>query len=505
MHEAKKAGTRIVAVNAFREPGMERYWIPSVPESALFGTKLADETVLIHIGGDVAFLNGVLKHMVAEKWVDHDFIAAHTEGFATLAGELDAQDWAALEAQSGVTRETMRAFASQVAAARTAVWVWSMGVTQHAQGENNVRAIVNLALAGGFVGREHCGVVPIRGHSGVQGGAEMGAYATAFPGGLPITPENARHLSEKWGFAVPDRPGLTSPRMMAAALDGRLDVLHAAGGNFMDVMPEPELVRKALSGVPLRVHQDIVVTSQMLVPAKEAVILLPAATRYETPGGVTQTSTERRITFSPEIPGRRVGEARPEWSIYMDLARRVRPDRATHLAFPNTHSIRAEIARVVPAYAGIETLRAAGDQVQSGGRLLCVGGAFPTPDGHAHFVPVPLKTGDLGPGQFRLSTRRGKQFNSIVHARTDALTGAARDAVLMSAADANELQLEDGASVTLASPVGTMRAHVCVAPIKPGNLEVHWPEGNVLIDHRGLSEEVDIPDYNATVTVQAAS
>jgi predicted molibdopterin-dependent oxidoreductase YjgC len=329
----------------------------------------------------------------------------------------------------------------------------------------------------------------------------MGAYATAFPGGLAISPETAALMADHWGFDVPDEPGLTAPRMIAAALDGALDVLHTAGGNFLEVMPEPALVRRALETIPLRVHQDIVVTSQMLVPAREEVLLLPAATRYETPGGVTQTSTERRITFSPEIPGRRIAEARPEWAIFADLAARVRPDRAAALDFADTGAIRAEIARVVPSYAGIEALERAGDQFQSGGRLLCADGAFPTPDGRAHFVPVGLPPSAAGPGLFRLATRRGKQFNSIVQERTDSITGAARDAVLMSASDAADLGVTDGARVTLQSDTGSLPARVCIAPIKPGNLEVHWPEGNVLIDHWRLSREVDMPDYNASVRV----
>ena len=96
--------------------------------------------------------------------------------------------------------------------ARTAVLVWSMGVTQHEYGEDNVRAIINLGLTKGFVGRDKCGLMPIRGHSGVQGGAEMGAYATVLPGGLPIDEANAARFSALWGFEVPattghDRPG----------------------------------------------------------------------------------------------------------------------------------------------------------------------------------------------------------------------------------------------------------------------------------------------------------
>ena len=103
-------------------------------------------------------------------------------------------------------------------------------------------------------------------------------------------------------------------------------MLFSAGGNFLEVMPEPKFVEEALGRVPLRVHMDIVTSSQMLVDPADEVILLPAATRYETPGGVTETSTERRIIFSPEVKGRRIGEARAEWEVFFDLARRVRPE-----------------------------------------------------------------------------------------------------------------------------------------------------------------------------------
>src|SRR5262249_2319730 len=234
-------------------------------------------------------------------------------------------------------------------------------------------AIVNLGLTCGFVGRERCGLMPIRGHSGVQGGAEMGAYATALPGGLPVTAENAARLSELWGFAVPAAPGLTTPEMIDAAHRGELDVLFSAGGNFLEALPDPVYVDEALGKVPLRVHQDIVVSSQMLVDPADTVVLLPAATRYETPDGITQTSTERRIMFSPEIAGRRIGEARPEWEIYLDLARRVRPELADRLTFSGTQAIREEIARVVPMYEGIQHLQETGDQVQYGGPHLCAG------------------------------------------------------------------------------------------------------------------------------------
>lgn len=502
LYYAKKAGTRIVLVNTYREPGMERYWIPSVVESALFGTKLADQTFLINNAGDIAFLTGALKHVLERDLIDSAFVDAHTDGIAELRAGLAERAWSELEGLAGVAESEMRAFGQLVGEAKTAVFVWSMGVTQHEFGEDGVRAIINLALTRGFVGRERCGLMPIRGHSGVQGGAEMGAYATAFPGGMPITTENAKWLEKQWGFPVPDSRGKTTPEMIDAAERGELDLLYSAGGNFLEAMPDPGFVDRALGRIPLRVHQDIVISSQMLVEPAYTVVLLPAATRYETPGGITQTSTERRIMFSPEIEGPRIGEARPEWEIYLDLARRVRPDLADRLTTPNTKELRAEIARVVPFYAGIEVLAATGDQVQYGGPHLCAGWNFPTENGKAHFALAPLPANEVPDGMFAVATRRGKQFNTMVHSQTDALTGAGRDTVFMNPADATAMGLVEGDLIVLRNEVGSYNGRVRLSPIKPRNLQVHWPEGNVLIDHGRRSAQSGVPDYNALVRVE---
>src|SRR5690606_8226447 len=337
--------------------------------------------------------------------------AEHTSGFDELKASIDALTWTELESASGLSEKEMRAFGQLVGTARTAVFVWSMGITQHTTGVANVHAIVDLALTRGFVGRDMCGLMPIRGHSGIQGGAEMGAYSTAFPGGVSIDAKSAAALSAQWGFDVPDTPGLITSEMIDAAHEGTLDVLYSAGGNFLEVLPDPPYVDAALARVPLRVHQDIVLSNQMFVDPADEVILLPAATRYETPGGVTQRSTERRVMFSPEIEGRRIGEARPEWEIFLDLAKRVRPDRQQFLTYASTQQLREEIAQVVPLYDGIQHLHKTGDQFQAGGRHLCENWVFPTSDGKAHFIPVPLSSHEIPAGKFFVSTRRGKQFN----------------------------------------------------------------------------------------------
>jgi predicted molibdopterin-dependent oxidoreductase YjgC len=322
---------------------------------------------------------------------------------------------------------------------------------------------------------------------------------------VSVTPENCAALEAQWGFTIPHHVGHTAPEMLDAAERDELDVLYVSGGNFLDVLPDPPRVAAAMQRVPLRVHQDVVITSQMLVPPSGdgELILLPTTTRYEQDGGGTETTTERRIVFSPHIPGHTVGEARSEWRIFADVASRVRPDLAQHFAWPSNVALREEIARVVPLYAGIETLRDTGDNVQWGGRHLAPGGNFPTLDGRGKFSVVAPASTDVPPGHFVVSTRRGKQFNSMVQSSVDPLNGAHRDDVLIDAADAAALGLRDGAPVVLRSATGEMRGRLKLTRLPTQTLQVHWPEGNVLIasgaEHREPRSHV--PDYNAVVTL----
>ncbi len=503
LYHAKKEGTKVVVVNNYREPGMERYWVPSNVESALFGTRVADRFFLVNVGGDIAFLSGTLKHMIANGWVDREFIDNHSTGFEAMAGEIAEMSWEDLESNSGASSEEMLAFAQMLADAKTAVIVWSMGVTQHRFGEDNVRAIINVGLSKGFVGRPKCGLMPIRGHSGVQGGAEMGAYTGVLPGAVVLDEDSAARFSETWGFPVGSEPGYTAPQMIDAAATGELDVLFSVGGNFLEVMPDPDAVRAAMGRVPLRVHMDIVMSGQMLVESDE-VVLLPAATRYETPGGVTETSTERRIIFSPEIRGRRIGEARPEWEVFSQLAQLVHPDRGDAIKWTGTPAIRREIAEVVPFYDGIQHLTKAGDQVQYGGPMLCDGWRFPTPDGKAHFSVVTLPDRGVPEGSYLVTTRRGKQFNSMVQKDKDPLTGLRREAILINRADAREEGIDEGDEIVLVNDHGRLPGRVSIASLAPGNLQVHWPEAQVLIDRTIRSPEAGIPDYNAVVKIEKA-
>jgi molybdopterin-dependent oxidoreductase alpha subunit len=501
LHESKKLGTKIVLVNPYFEPGMKKYWVPSNADSALFGTNIADYWFPVSQGGDIAFLSGVMKILFAEGWVNQNFIDQHTTGFEELKTHVASMDWEALEKDAGLDRASMREFAELIRDAKNAVLVWSMGITQHPFGGDGVQTILNLALARGYIGRDKNGVMPIRGHSSVQGGAEMGAYATAFPGNKSITPENADKLSKEYGFPVPDWLGMPATEMVEACERGELDVFYCLGGNFLRTLPEPDYVREAMSRVPVRVHQDIILTDQMFIPAQEAVFLLPAKTRYEQDDGGMETSTERRVMFTPEIP-RQVGEAKAEWKILRDLALAAYPEKASVFGCETGWKMREEIARVVPFYDGVQHLRKTGDAFQYGGPHLCADGQFPTTDGRGHFRNVAIPTLHRKPGEFHVSTRRGKQFNTLIYAEIDPLNNAPRDAILMSSEDAARLHVVTGDRIALVNTLGRYEGRVHCAPIAPGNLQVHWPEGNNIIRKGVVDAHGGVPDYNAHVRVE---
>ena len=504
LYYAKQKGARIIVVNPYQEPGLENYWIPSVTKSAIFGTKLMDDFFRISVGGDVAFYNGVMKILIERNWIDQAFIRDHTNAFEEMKTELSKQSWDVLERHSGTSKNEMNRFAEIYAGVNTAIFIWSMGLTQHRFGVENVQALINIALARGMIGRPNTGVVPIRGHSGVQGAAEVGSVPGDYFMGLPVSEAGAAKVAELWDTSdIPSWKGLSAADMLDAAHEGKLDAFYIMGGNFLDTMPDVIYVREALERVPLRIHQDLFLNSSMFVDPADTVLVFPGQTRYEQAGGGTVTNTERRIRYSPEIKGPRIGESRSEWQIVVDLAQRVLPeDKKSHLAFTNAQEIREEMGRLIPSYAGVQNLQKEGDSFQYGGPMLLTDGVCNTPDGRARFSAVQPSNTILEEGEFYLATRRGKQFNSIVYGVDDPLVGSKRrDDIFLSNEDASRLGLHEGSQMTLESETGTFSGVCKIAKVHPGTIQMFWPEANVLISRR-IDPQSQEPDYNTIVRIK---
>ncbi len=503
LHYAKKAGSRIAVVNPFREPALERYWIPSVPMSALFGTKLMDEFFPVRPGGDIAFVSGVLKALDELGGWDEKFVAERTAGSAELRAALKAMSWAEIVADSGLPQAELERFAELYARAKTAVFVYSMGLTQYEFGVDNVKAVVNLALARGMIGRPNTGVMPIRGHSGVQGSAECGADPDKLPGGVPLDADNIARFEAAWKHVIPHQPGLRAAHLLDRAGESGLDVLYLVGGNHLETMPDRKHAKRALEAVKLRVHQDIVLNTSTLLDAEEAVLVLPAQTRYEQKSGGTSTSTERRIRFTPEIEGPRIAEARAEWEIPCLIGLKLEPGRKDLFGYASTKPIRAEMGELMPLYEGIERLEKEGDSLQWGGERLG-GDRFPTPDGKAHFSNVGIPRIDVPAGKFLLAMRRGKQFNSMTYGKRDPLLGGvARSAIVLDQSDMSSLGLKRGEAVRVKSDHGAIDAVVESGPCRRGHVQGYWPECNELLA-RKYDPASGEPDYNTAVSIERA-
>jgi anaerobic selenocysteine-containing dehydrogenase len=338
----------------------------------------------------------------------------------------------------------------------------------------------------------------------------MGADPFVLPGG-DFVEDNIKRMEQIWKFDIPrwqgDVVGITLENIVLPNdHERKIKLYYMSGGNFLETMPDPTFIGKALSELDIRVHQDIILNTSTLLDAKEAVIVLPAQTRYEQEGGGTSTSTERMVYFSPEIQGNKnhIEEARPEWRIYIDLAKRVKPETAHLVDFKSGQEIRDEIAIANPNYEGVQHLKKQGDVFQWGGAWLCEDGICPTSDGKGNLISVDIP--DLGKkeGQFFLTTRRGKQFNSMVYKDTDPFNNAGRYDVLMNAKDAHVLSIAEGEGVVIHNDFGVFQGKAKYADISQGNLGVHFPEGNFLLPKGRYEKLALIPDYNVAVKVEKA-
>jgi predicted molibdopterin-dependent oxidoreductase YjgC len=261
-----------------------------------------------------------------------------------------------------------------------------------------VKALVNLALARGMFGREKCGILPILSQHGVQGAGDCGVAPDQFPGAIAIGDQSARRFSNLWYHPVPSNPGLNIPGMIDAAHRSKLKLLYCIGPHSFQRTPHAAALAGALARIPLRIHQDIALNKLQLVDGPGAVLILPAQTRYEQPGGGTMTSTERRIVFAPRVSRRAIGESLPDWEIPAIIGRKSMPNGEFLFPFAQSRSIRAEMARVMPIYQGIERLNGAGNHLQWGGPQLCTAGRFRgMPEERALFSllePEKAETGD---------------------------------------------------------------------------------------------------------------
>jgi len=305
-------------------------------------------------GTDVAWINGMMHVIFSEDLHDEAFIAERTEGFDDLRSAVEGFPPERAAEVSGVPLERLVEAARVYAEADKAAIVYSMGITQHTHGTDNVLSLANLAMLTGSIGKASSGVNPLRGQNNVQGACDLGALPNVCPGYQKVVdPAVQAKFEEAWGRPLAPDVGLTVVEMMHAAASGKLKGMLIMGENPMISDPNLNHVEEALDALEFLVVQDIFLTET----ARLADVVLPAASFAETNG--TFTNTERRVLLvnkAVDSPG----AARPDWEILCDLSTRM----GYPMDYPSTAAIMDEIASVSPIYGGIHHDRLDPDGLQ---------------------------------------------------------------------------------------------------------------------------------------------
>ncbi|MDA0874372.1 MAG: molybdopterin-dependent oxidoreductase, partial [Bacteroidetes bacterium] len=221
----RRRGGQVIVVNPIREAGLERFSVPSDPRSLLFGSRIATHVVQPHIGGDADLLCGVARSLIERDLVDTRFIASFTHGYDAFQAGVMARSWGDLEEGSGCARAEIDRLADLIADGERVIFAWAMGVTHHRHGTATVQLIAAVAMLRGMLGKPGCGLMPIRGHSNVQGIGSIGVTPTLkkaiFDG-----------LTTRHDLKLPQTPGLDTMACMQAAEAGSMDVGFHLGGNL---------------------------------------------------------------------------------------------------------------------------------------------------------------------------------------------------------------------------------------------------------------------------------
>ncbi len=475
----RQRGGRVIIVNPLRELGLVRFRVPSQWRSMLFGSTVSDLYLQPHAGADVALLKALLKAVVERGGVDRTFVAAHTAGWDAVEADLAASSWPMLVDESGVARAEIERAADMLCAARRGVFLWAMGLTHHAHGVDNVLALANLALARGWLGRPGTGLLPVRGHSNVQGVGSCGVSPT-------VKRAFAAKLEEIYGIRTPPVVGQDTYSSMVAAADGRIRAAVLLGGNLFASNPDRAWSATALRRIPLSLSITTKLNEGHVHGRAGTAIIVPALARDEESQATTQESMFNFVRLSEGGTPAVEGEMRSEVEIIAALAELVLPSGRFDWPSLRSHRrLREEMAKVVPGFQQIATIDRTRLEFQIAGRTFPEP-RFPTPTGRAAFHVTPLPDFDPAAGAFRLMTIRSEgQFNTVVYDEEDIYRGTKhRNVVMMSAEDAARLGVAEDARVVVETETGKMEVQVAIIDIRPGNLAMYYPEANALVPRR---------------------
>ena len=491
--EIRERGGKVIIINPVKELGLVRFKVPSRPRSLLFGSEVSDIYLQPHVGSDIACFKALLKGAIERDGVDRAFVRDHVEGWDAVEADARATSWETLLAATGLRRSDVDRAVEAIAGAQRGVMLWSMGLTHHEHGVQNVVALANLAVARGWLGRPGCGLLPIRGHSNVQGVGSVGF--------APYIKESfAKKMEEFYGIPKASQPGLDTYRSMEAADAGRIRVAVLLGGNLFGSNPDRAWAGRALQRIGTTCYITTKLNEGHVHGRGRQNVVLPVLARDEEKQATTQESMFNFVRLSDGGEGSPGPEVKSEVEVICALAGRILPPGPFPFASMTNHdAVRRAIADVVPGYEAIADVGASKQEFQVGGRTFHTP-YFATVSGKAHASVPPLPAFDPGPKGFRLMTLRSEgQFNTVVYEDEDLYRGTTRrDVVMMAPADATALGVAEDDPVDVVTEIGRMRVVVALIDIAPGNLAMYYPEANAIVPRR-IDPDSGTPAFKSVI------
>ncbi|MCW8883649.1 MAG: FdhF/YdeP family oxidoreductase [Motiliproteus sp.] len=483
IHQLKNCRDRggdIIVINPAKEPGLVRFAVPKSPRSLIKGgSEIASSYLQPNIGTDLALLTALGKWILENGAIDQTFIEQHTHNFAAYREQLESADWDELCDATGLTRDAIAATAEIYARAEKVVFAWGMGITHHRHGSENVEAIANLALLRGMIGKRYAGLLPLRGHSNVQGIGTIGVK--------PVLPAQVFDAMEQHlGVDLPTQTGLDTLGCLQQAHDGDVDIALLMGGNLYEATPDTRWSEEAFNRIGSKVYLTTTLNRGHVHGIDQGeVFILPVTARDEEWQPTTQESMFNFVRLS-DGGIERLSNTRPESDILCEIGTGLLPDCGVDIdQFRSHNRVREAIAEVVPGMEKMVDIGVAKEEFHINGRVLHVP-EFKTADSKASFVAHQWQASirlDQDYPLTLMSVRSEGQFNSIVYENSDQYRGTEdRWVLMMGPADIKGLGLKAGDTVTLCSAYGEM-AGLVIHPfdLPPGNLMAYYPECNVLI------------------------
>ncbi|UTA46774.1 FdhF/YdeP family oxidoreductase [Simiduia sp. 21SJ11W-1] len=488
-------GGEVIVINPVKEPGLVRFALPKNARSLIIGGhEIASMYVQPKVGSDATLFAAIAKCILQNQREDRAFIQQFCEGFDGFQQAIDALTWPEIEAETGLLQADILALAERYARARAAIFCWGMGLTHHTHGVTTLEALVSLALLCGHVGKPGAGLLPLRGHSNVQGMGTVGVKPM-------LTAELVARMADTLGVDAPTSPGKDTMACLRAAHAGEVDFALMLGGNLLEAAPDTEWTKTALERIGCKVYLTTTLNRGHVHSAsKSECLILPVAARDEEWQATTQESMFSYVRLS-DGGIHRLDNVHSEVAILSELGQAALAEHEALFTELASHSaIRNAMAKCVDQLAPLATIDETKQEFHIPGRHL-TRPTFYTPTGKAQFRPLHRPTASTSqafPLQL-ISGRSEGQFNTIVYEEVDTYRGVNnRYTVLMHPEDMASLSLTAGDKVELQSATGSLTGfEVQPFDIQRGALLGYYPETNPLIG-QALDPHSHTPAYKST-------